>query len=28
VDSAVRNALAALQGQPMPHCVNPAVYAV
>jgi glyoxylate reductase len=27
VDSAVRNALAALRGQPMPHCVNPAVYA-
>lgn len=27
VDLAVRNALAALQGQPMPHCVNPEVYA-
>lgn len=26
VDIAVRNAMAALQGQPMPHCVNPAVY--
>jgi len=26
VDRAVRNAIAALQGQPMPHCVNPAVY--
>lgn len=27
VDIAVRNAIAALQGQPMPHCVNPEVYA-
>jgi glyoxylate reductase len=26
VDIAVRNGIAALQGQPMPHCVNPAVY--
>ena len=26
VDIAVRNAIAALQGQPMPHCVNPEVY--
>jgi glyoxylate reductase len=26
VDIAVRNAIAALQGQAMPHCVNPAVY--
>jgi len=26
VDIAVRNALAALQGLPMPHCVNPQVY--
>jgi len=26
VDTAVRNAIAALQGKPMPHCVNPAVY--
>jgi glyoxylate reductase len=26
VDLAVRNATAALQGQPMPHCVNPQVY--
>ncbi len=26
VDVAVRNALAALQRQPMPHCVNPQVY--
>ncbi|MEZ5570483.1 MAG: D-glycerate dehydrogenase [Halioglobus sp.] len=26
VDLAVRNALAALQGQRMPHCVNPQVY--
>jgi glyoxylate reductase len=26
VDLAVGNAAAALQGQPMPHCVNPAVY--
>jgi glyoxylate reductase len=28
VDSAVSNALAALQGQQMPHCVNPQVYPV
>lgn len=27
VDIAVRNAIAALHGQPMPHCVNPEVYA-
>lgn len=27
VDIALRNAIAALQGQPMPHCVNPEVYA-
>lgn len=26
VDIAVRNAMAALQGLPMPHCVNPEVY--
>lgn len=26
VDIAMRNATAALQGQPMPHCVNPEVY--
>jgi glyoxylate reductase len=26
VDIAVRNAIAALQGLPMPHCVNPGVY--
>jgi glyoxylate reductase len=26
VDIAVRNAMAALQGLPMPHCVNPQVY--
>jgi glyoxylate reductase len=25
-DMAVENALAALQGKPMPHCVNPEVY--
>lgn len=28
VDIALRNAIAALQGQPMPHCVNPQVYAL
>jgi glyoxylate reductase len=28
VDIAIRNATAALQGQPMPHCVNPEVYPV
>lgn len=27
IDIAVRNAVAALNGQPMPHCVNPEVYA-
>lgn len=26
IDIAVRNAVAALNGQPMPHCVNPEVY--
>jgi glyoxylate reductase len=26
IDIAVHNAIAALQGQPMPHCVNPEVY--
>jgi hypothetical protein len=26
VDIAVRNATAALLGQPMPYCVNPEVY--
>ena len=26
VDLAVKNAVAALQGQAMPHCVNPEVY--
>jgi len=25
-DMAVDNALAALAGEPMPHCANPAVY--
>jgi glyoxylate reductase len=26
VDLALLNAIAALQGEPMPHCVNPEVY--